>query len=143
MIVLKNTKIGKKILIIDNNTDDYSKIKTALEKQELGDILYSSTGSQGMKLAKLHRPDIVLLNAALTDMEGFEVCKKIKSIKGLEIKVILLINKGDVVNNLRAKMSGIDDYAVKAEGYEDLIRIIKTKLSRISSVNGIRDNIIV
>ena len=125
MIVLKNTKIGKKILIIDNNTDDYSKIKTVLEKQELGDILYSSTGSQGMKLAKLHRPDIVLLNAAFTDMEGFEVCKKIKSIKGLEIKVILLINKGDVVNNLRAKMSGIDDYVVKAEGYEDLIRIIK------------------
>lgn len=125
MIVLKNTKIGKKILIINNNTDDYSKIKTALEKQELGDILYSSTGSQGMKLAKLHRPDIVLLNAALTDMEGFEVCKKIKSIKGLEIKVILLINKGDVINNLRAKMSGIDDCAVKADGYEDLIRIIK------------------
>jgi len=125
MIILKNTKIGKKILIIDNNTDDHSKIKTALEKQELGDILYSSTGSQGMKLAKLHQPDIVLLNAALTDMEGFEVCKKIKSIKGLEIKVILLINKGDVVNNLRAKMSGIDDYAVKAEDYEDLIRIIK------------------
>jgi len=125
MIVLKNTKIGKKILIIDNNTDDHSKIKMALEKQELGDILYSSTGSQGMKLAKLHRPDIVLLNAALTDMEGFEVCKKIKSIKGLEIKVILLINKGDVINNLRAKVSGIDDYAVKAEGYEDLIRIIK------------------
>ena len=125
MIVLKNTKIGKKILIIDNNTDDYSKIKTALEKQELGDILYSSTGSQGMKLAKLHRPDIVLLNAVLTDMEGFEVWKKIKSIKGLEIKVILLINKGDVVNNLRAKMSGIDDCVVKTEGYEDLIRIIK------------------
>ena len=54
MIVLKNTKIGKKILIIDNNTDDYSKIKMVLEKQELGDILYSSTSSQGMKLAKLH-----------------------------------------------------------------------------------------
>ena len=101
MIVLKNTKIGKKILIIDNNTDDCSKIKTALEKKELGDILHSSTDRQGVELAKLHRPDIVLLNAVLTDMEGFEVCKKIKSIKGLEIKVILLINKGDVVNNLR------------------------------------------
>jgi len=125
MIVLKNTKIGKKILVIDNNTDDHSKIKTALEKQELGDVFYSSTGSQGVELARSHRPDIVLLNAAFTDMEGFEVCKRIKSIKGLEVKVILLINKGDVVNNLRAKVSGIDDCVVKAEGYEDLIRIIK------------------
>jgi len=125
MIVLKNTKLGKKILIIDNNTDDHSKIKAVLEKQELGDIGCSTTGSQGVELAKTHRPDIVLLNAALTDMEGFEVCKQIKSINGLEVKVLLLINKGDIVNNLRAKMSGIDDRVVKAEGYEDLIQIIK------------------
>ena len=129
MIVLKNTKQSKKILLIDNNTDDHSKIKPVLEKQELGDIWYSTTGSQGVELAKAHRPDIVLLNAALTDIEGFEVCKQIKSINGLEVKVILLINKGDIVNNLRAKMCGIDDRVVKAEDCDDLIRIIKKYIS--------------
>ena len=77
-----------------------------------------------MELAKAHQPDIVLLNAALTDMEGFEVCKQIKSINGLEVKVILLINKGDIVNNLRAKMCGIDDRVEKSENCEEIIQAI-------------------
>ncbi|OQY09683.1 MAG: hypothetical protein B6I29_02935 [Marinitoga sp. 4572_148] len=124
-----------KILIIDENDDHRTFLKYAFteEKQILKEIGFDETfevyeakdGIEGMKMAQVFEPDIVILEEALKDISGIKLCQRIKGMYN-NIPIIFLTANNDFRLKEMAFQSGASDYIVKpAHPYEIFIRIKK------------------
>ena len=116
----------KKILIIDDDTLVLSTLSDLLEKESF-ECITASSGNAGFEKFEKENPDIVVLDIVLPDIDGHEICKKIKSLKN--IPVIMMTSKIDSVDVNEAKKSGADDFAVKTSDYSYLLMTLKNLLS--------------
>ena len=73
------THTPKKILIVEDETDIAQLVKLYLEKDGFRTTT-AATGAEGLKLIKTDRPDMVILDLMLPEMDGLEICKKIRSV---------------------------------------------------------------
>lgn len=115
----------KKILIIDDEEDLTFFVKANLELAGDYEVLVATSGKEGIKAAVNHKPDIILLDIMMPNMDGYEVLTRIKkSPKTLRIPVIMLTAKGDVESKVKAASLYDEDYIVKPVQIEAL----KTKI---------------
>ncbi len=117
--------MAKKILIVEDNAQDQKTIKLSLIKHGYENLIFASTGEEAIAKARSEKPDLVLVDTKLPDMEGFEVCRQIKKIEGLTTKVIIYTGYIDAVDVAKARLAGADDYEVKTEGFGKLLSAIK------------------
>ena len=116
----------KKILIIDDNEQDRKIIKRCLEKAGYQEIVLAETGKDGAEKAESEKPDLIILDTMLPDMEGFEVCSRIKENQGKNIpKFIIVTGSIDAVDAVKARKVGADDYCVKTANFTYLMETIK------------------
>ena len=103
----------KKVLLIDDNEQDVVMLQGHLKG--LGLQVYSSTsGEDGLKMVRRLKPDLVLLDLILPDIDGFDVCEEIKKDASLrKTKVVIISVKGDVEKVGKVLHVGADDYIVK------------------------------
>lgn len=100
--VLKEVKrVAKtKILVIDDDAGICELVKLTLEKTRKYDVVVSTSGSEGLKLAELHQPNLVLLDIMMPEMSGAEVAEKlVKNEKTCDIPIAFitgLLTKEDV-----------------------------------------------
>lgn len=120
--------MGRKILIIEDNEDDQLIIKRYLNKAGFQEILFAYNGKEGIKKAKAEKPDLIVLDTVLPDIDGFLVCKQIKKIKDLQTKIIINTGNIDAVDAGRARKAGADDYTVKTSDCLPLLEAIKKLL---------------
>ena len=66
------------VLVVDDSPDALSLINDALETEGL-DVLVALEGKQALTIAKRIRPDVILLDAVMPVMDGFETCKQLKA----------------------------------------------------------------
>jgi DNA-binding response OmpR family regulator len=101
-----------KILIVEDNDE----LRTLIAKDILNDYetLEATNGRDGLKMAILHNPDMILSDVQMPEMNGFELCKELKNdIQCSHIPVILLTAKVLNENKLEGYQSGADDYIEK------------------------------
>ena len=70
---------GKQILIIDDNEDHRTIVKMALETNSDWKVFTAPNAIEGIVLAELERPDAILLDLAMPDLDGLTVCEVLKS----------------------------------------------------------------
>jgi len=120
--------MGKKILLADDETNIRTSLADILEK--LGyEVIQAANGQEAIEKARRQNPDLVLLDTKMPDMDGFEVCRQIKKIEGLTIKVIIYTGYIDAVDITKARLAGADDYEVKTEDFGKLISAVKKLIS--------------
>lgn len=121
----------KRILIVDDNPDNVEVIKYKLQRSnqfEL-DILEAYSGEDALELAANEELDIVLLDVMMPRMSGFEVCSRIKKLKGeVFLPVILVTAREDLNSKLKGFESGADDYIAKPFEDQELEARIKNML---------------
>ena len=122
----------KSILIIDDSKDDCDLLKEHLAK--LGLKVYTSmSGQEGLEKTRKLKPDLVLLDLILPDIDGFDVCDQIKNDDALkDTKVIIISVKGDVEKVGKVLHVAADAYVVKTlvgEIPDDLNDKIKAQLA--------------
>jgi two-component system, OmpR family, alkaline phosphatase synthesis response regulator PhoP len=120
-----------KILIIE----DEESIRMALEddfRLEDYDVDVASDGIEG--LAKAVNPDIdlIILDIMLPGMNGFEICKKLRS-KGIRTPVIMLTAKGQEIDRVVGLEIGADDYVTKPFSPRELQARVKAVLRRVET----------
>jgi len=121
------------ILIVE---DDDFLLQMYVTKLELEGyhVLSATTGTQGLKLALREKPDLILLDLGLPEMDGFEVLEKLKSDEtGKNIPVVILTNFAQKEHIDRCLSLGADDYLIKAhfvpsEVIQKIKRILAEKM---------------
>lgn len=115
------------VLVIE---DDHS-MKTLLETmlRTVGyKVLYALSGSIGLQLAATENPDIILLDISLPDVNGFDVCARIREFSSVPV-VMITGHKSDkdVVKGLDV---GADDYLIKPVNKAELLARVRANLRR-------------
>ena len=117
----------QKILIIEDNPDMRNFIRHELKKEYK--VFEAEDGLDGLKMAEKFSPDLIISDIMMPNMDGIELCKKIKSdIKTSHIPVILLTAKTDTPTKYQGIEMGADDYISKPFEMEYLVLRIKNLL---------------
>jgi DNA-binding response OmpR family regulator len=88
------------------------------------------TGAEGLDLFEKHAPDLVILDLMLPDMEGFEICRKLKAAPSLDVPVIILTARGQELDRVRGLELGADDYVTKPFSLLELLARVAAVLRR-------------
>ncbi|MEJ2628904.1 MAG: response regulator, partial [bacterium] len=118
------------ILIIEDETDIQELIQFNLEKEGYR-ITATLTGEEGVSQAKSSSPDLILLDLMLPGIDGFEVCRRLKSdTETKKIPIVMLTAKGEDTDIVSGLELGADDYITKPFQPRVLIARIRSVLRR-------------
>lgn len=117
-----------KLLIVDDNPKNIQVVAGILGKQGY-DLSFSTSGKQALELIAENLYDLILLDIMMPDMDGYEVCKKLKMIdKYHEVPVIFLTARNDEESIVRAFDIGGQDFVTKPFRVAELLARVKTHL---------------
>ncbi|TDT61845.1 response regulator transcription factor [Fonticella tunisiensis] len=121
---------GEKILIIDDEFHIVELLKYNLESNGYK-VFYALSGKEGLEMALEKKPDLILLDIMLPEMDGFDVCKEIKKNESVEnTPIIMLTAKGEEFDKILGLELGADDYITKPFSVRELLARIKAVLRR-------------
>jgi CheY-like chemotaxis protein/MinD-like ATPase involved in chromosome partitioning or flagellar assembly len=124
--------MAAKLLIVDDDMDTLRLVGLMLERQGY-EIIAASGGRQGLILAKSERPDLILLDVMMPDIDGFEVTQKLREDEvTADIPIIIFTAKNQLEDKLSGFDFGADDYLTKPTQPRELFAHIKAVLSRAS-----------
>jgi DNA-binding NarL/FixJ family response regulator len=116
------------VLVVDDSPDALSLINDALEVEGV-DVLVALEGRQALTIAKRIRPDVILLDAVMPVMDGFETCRQLKLNADLaDIPVIFMTGLSDTDDIVRGLEVGGVDYLVKPINPAELLARMKVHL---------------
>ena len=123
--------MAKKIMVVD----DKENIRVVLRDifEQLGyTVTVAATGEKALAVIdkEKEKPDLMLLDTELNTvipggMYGFEVCRQVKQVKKLSTKVVMYTGTLGMVDAVKARHMGADDYIIKAENTENLVDAVK------------------
>lgn len=120
----------QKVLIVDDEPDAVIATKRALEADGYN-VIEANNGVMAFDVLKSDIPDVILLDVMMPDMDGFEVCWRLKEEPLYEnIPVIMLTAKGEINDKIEGLDIGADDYMTKPFNLKELKARIKTVLRR-------------
>lgn len=118
----------RKILIIDDEPDILKTLVYTIKK--LGQDVYTAdTGEKGLKLIRDEKPDVVLLDLRLPDVDGMKICSSVKSDAGLQDMKIILISASAEGIEEKLEKCGADVYVLKPFDPADVLQIVKKLLN--------------
>ncbi|MBI3548147.1 MAG: response regulator [Elusimicrobia bacterium] len=118
---------AKKILVVEDEPDFRSILTEVLIKEGYR-VVAAPNGEEGLKLYLQEKPDLLLLDVHLPDMEGTEICRKIrKDGPNSHVPIFLCTVRSEVAPVAEGLASGATDYVIKPFEVKDL-------LSRIAAV---------
>lgn len=118
------------ILVVDDEQDLLDLIEYNL-RQEGFDVLKAENGRDGIQMAKEHMPDLVLLDIMMPQMDGIEVCDRMREDSTLShIPIIFLTARSDEKTEIEGLNKGADDFITKPISTSKLISRIKAVLRR-------------
>ena len=119
-----------RIAVVEDNQTNIDLIRYQLDAEGF-DIFIEKTGKKGMKMIKEKEPDLVLLDIGLPDIDGFELCKALRSdVKTKNYPIIMLTARIEDNDRIEGLKLGADDYITKPYNAEELILRIKNLLKR-------------
>ncbi len=123
------TQKRKKILVVDDEPHIVNLIKLSLQDSFI--IKEAFSGSEAIMLAKKEKPDLVVLDLMMPNMNGFEVCSKLRTMaETKDIPVLILSAKSQIVDKFKSINAGADDYMVKPFDPAELVKRIEMNLGR-------------
>jgi two-component system KDP operon response regulator KdpE len=109
---------GKRVLIVDDEPD----LRILMQRvfgREGAEVFLAADGQEGLRKVYEHRPDLVLLDVMMPNMDGWETCHRIGQLSG--VPIIFLSAAGQEVDILRGFDCGAVDYVVKPFSPKELL----------------------
>lgn len=117
----------EKILIIDDEEATVQLLSMLLEKRGF-ETIKAYSPDEGLRQAYRHQPDLVLLDIMMPDMDGWEICKRMRDMS--DVPIIFLTARSDVKDIVRGLEMGADDYVTKPYDNDELIARVRAHLRR-------------
>jgi two-component system KDP operon response regulator KdpE len=118
---------GPRLLIVDDERAIRRFLNTALAAHGY-QIFEAANGQEALTAVIQHRPDIVILDLGLPDIEGFEVTRRLR--EWTDLPIIILSVRGQEADKIAALDAGADDYLVKPFSVGELMARIRAALRR-------------
>ena len=128
MVERRDRMQSLKVLIIDSDPASSELLRICLEKEGYG-VISSPDGEDGLAKFFTVKPDIVLLDAVLQRVDGWQVCREIR--KKSQTPLIFVTSKTEVFDRVLGLERGADDYIVKPFDGKEVIARIKAVCRRI------------
>jgi len=118
------------ILIVEDDLD-LSEMLNAYFRVQGYDVLTAAWGKDAVKMSREHAPDLVVLDIRLPDIDGYEVCRQLRTNRRTQdIPVIFLTEKRDRVDKLQGLELGVVDYITKPFDIQELRLRVRNSLRR-------------
>lgn len=123
------------ILIIDDETDILNILKYNLEKEGFS-VQTATDGLLGIELAKVMKPDLIILDVMMPKMDGIQVCEHLRSLPGFESTLICFLTaRGEDFSQIAGLDAGADDYISKPVKPRLLVSRINALLRRKTAID--------
>jgi two-component system OmpR family response regulator len=119
---------GERLLLVDDEDNLRSMLEAALRHNGF-DVAAVATGRDALDRATNDRPDLIVLDVMLPDLDGFEVCRRLRT-DGNRTPVLFLTAKDATEDKVRGLTLGGDDYLVKPFSLEELVARAQAVLRR-------------
>lgn len=119
-----------RILLVDDEVPIQRAVAPLLRARGY-EVDVAGTGSDALKLAASQPPDLIVLDLGLPDIEGTEVCRRIRAESA--VPIVVLSARGSEADKVSALDLGADDYVTKPFGPEELLARIRVALRRVFS----------
>ena len=120
-----------KILLVDDDPRLRDLVGLSLERAGY-QVVNVADGNQATISAKRDTPDLIVLDVGLPEMDGFEVCRRIRTYS--DVPIVFLTARDDEIDRVIGLELGADDYVVKPFSPRELVARIKAILKRIHPV---------
>lgn len=127
-------RYNEKILVVDDEINIRQILETRLSIRGYTVIL-AANGEEALELFHKEKPDLVILDIMLPQLDGYEVCSKIR--EGSYIPIIMLTALGDISDRVMGLELGADDYVIKPFSPKELEARIRSVLRRTNSAKGV------
>src|SRR6201992_2028984 len=122
------TQADASLLVVEDEPNILELLSASLRYAGF-DVLTATGGSEAVQAAQRHRPDLIVLDVMLPDMDGFDVVRRLRG-GGARIPVVFLTARGAVEDRGRGPPLGGEDYVTKPFSLEEVIARIKAVLRR-------------
>jgi two-component system KDP operon response regulator KdpE len=122
-----------RILLVDDEAAIQRAVGPLLRSRGY-DVEVAGTGSEALRLFADRSPDLIVLDLGLPDLEGTEVCRRVR--QHSTIPIIVLSARGAEQDKVNALDLGADDYVTKPFGPEELLARIRVALRRVPAAEG-------
>ena len=119
---------GERLLLVDDEDNLRSMLEAALRYEQF-DVHAVASGRAALAAVACVAPDLILLDVMLPDVDGFEVCRRLRS-DGNRAPVLFLTARDAVDDKVRGLTLGGDDYIVKPFSLDELVARINAVLRR-------------
>jgi two-component system KDP operon response regulator KdpE len=127
------------IIIVEDETQIRRFLRTTLSSEGY-QVIEAETGKQGLSEAATRKPDLIILDLGLPDMDGVEVVKGIRTWSS--VPVIILSARSQESDKISALDAGADDYLVKPFGAGELLARIRVALRHVTSIStGVEEGV--
>ena len=123
----KGFAMSAKILVIDDEETTVQLIALLLERRGF-DVIKAYRAEDGLRKAYRYQPDLILLDIMMPDMDGWEVCKRLREMS--DVPIIFLTARSEVQDVVQGLEIGADDYVSKPYDNDELVARIQAHLRR-------------
>ncbi len=127
------------ILVIDDEPQILRALRTILTEKQFR-VTTASRGEEGLTLAAANPPDLVILDLGLPDMDGIQVCARLR--EWTQTPIIVLSVRDNERDKVAALDRGADDYLTKPFGIEELLARVRVALRHSAQAQGSKATII-
>jgi DNA-binding response OmpR family regulator len=115
------------VLVVDDDDDIRTLVKTLLERGGMT-VYEAPNGREGLREFHARRPDLVVLDVNMPEMDGWNVLERIRDMS--DVPVLMLTARGDELERVRGLQTGADDYVVKPFGRQEMVARVQALLRR-------------
>ena len=122
-----------KVLVVE----DEANLLVALEynlKSEGYNVFTAEDGETGLALARQEKPDLVILDVMLPNLDGFEVCRILR--RESDVRILMLTARGEEIDRVVGLELGADDYVTKPFSNRELMARVRNMIRRSDSDDG-------
>ena len=127
--IVYNHHMSKKILLVDDEPE-ILEISRDYLKASAFDVVTATDGVQGLAAARREKPDLIVMDVMMPEMDGLELCKSIR--RESNVPIIMLTARVEETDKLIGLEIGADDYITKPFSPRELVARVKVVLRRVS-----------
>ena len=116
-----------RVLLVEDDEGIAEPLIFGLQKEGLY-VLHAANGSQALALARSEKPDVILLDVMLPDVDGFTICRTVR--RESAAPILMLSARGQEMDRVMGLELGADDYIVKPFSFRELLARVRAILRR-------------